>query len=94
MCLNAKAAAAAESSDVLIPCIRISMTEGKTEIPLGAASSHFEYAPIVKHTAEVSKQTCRHMLTTADQNQNSNAEKQKQITNCSFTKMKPIMNYI
>lgn len=52
MCLNAKAAAAAESSDILMPLMRISMTEGKIESPPGAASSHFEYAPIVKHTVE------------------------------------------
>lgn len=50
MCLNAKAAAAAESSDVLMPLMRISITEGRKESPLGAESSHFEYAPIVKHT--------------------------------------------
>lgn len=42
MCLNAKAAAAAESSDILMPLTRMSKTEGKNEIPLGAASSHFE----------------------------------------------------
>lgn len=42
MCLNAKAAAAAESSDILMPLTRISMTEGKNESPLDALSSHFE----------------------------------------------------
>lgn len=50
MCLKARAAAAAESSDVPMPLMRISMTEGRIEGPLGAESSHFEYAPIVKHT--------------------------------------------
>lgn len=42
MCLKAKAAAAAESSDILMPITRISMTEGKNESPHGAASSHLE----------------------------------------------------
>lgn len=50
MCLNAKAAAAAESSDVPIPLVRISINEGSTDSPFDAESSHFEYAPIVKHT--------------------------------------------
>lgn len=54
MCLKAKAAAAAESSDVLMPLMSISITEGKTESPFGEASSHFECAPIVKHTERVS----------------------------------------
>lgn len=53
MCLNAKAAAAAESSVELIPLIKISKTEGKAESPPGEASSHFEYAPIVKQTERV-----------------------------------------
>jgi len=42
MCLNAKAAAAAHSSDVLIPFIKISKTEGSIDSPHGAVSSHFE----------------------------------------------------
>lgn len=42
MCLKAKAAAAAVSSDTLMPLTRISMSEGKNESPAGAASSHFE----------------------------------------------------
>lgn len=50
MCLNANAAAAAVSSDVLIPLIRTSTSEGRIESPFDEASSHFEYAPIVKHT--------------------------------------------
>jgi len=50
MCLNAKAAAAAESSEVRMPLMRISITKGNLEKPLGAASSHLEYAPTIKHT--------------------------------------------
>lgn len=50
MCLKAKAAAAAQSSDVPMPFIRISNTEGSIDTPQDAESSHFEYAPIVKHT--------------------------------------------
>ena len=50
MCLNANAAAAAVSSDLPMPLMRISITEGSIDGPLEAASSHFEYAPIVKHT--------------------------------------------
>lgn len=50
MCLNARAAAAAQSSDVPIPLMRISKTEGSIDCPLDAESSHFEYAPIVKQT--------------------------------------------
>jgi hypothetical protein len=42
MCLNAKAAAAAHSSDVPIPFIRISKTEGSIDSPHDAESSHFE----------------------------------------------------
>ena len=42
MCLNAKEAAAAVSSDILIPLTRISMTDGRNESPLDEASSHFE----------------------------------------------------
>lgn len=42
MCLKANDAAAAESSDMLIPLTRISMTEGKNESPLDEASSQFE----------------------------------------------------
>lgn len=50
MCLNATAAAAAVSSDVPMPLVRIPRTEAKIDGSLDAASSHFEYAPIVKHT--------------------------------------------
>lgn len=50
ICLNAKAAAAAESSDKRMPLMRISITNGNLEKPLGAASSHFEYAPMIKQT--------------------------------------------
>ena len=50
MCLKANAAAAAVSSDVLMPFIRISISEGRIERPFDDTSSHFEYAPIVKHT--------------------------------------------
>ena len=50
MCLNAKAAAAAESSDVTMPHMRISISEGNIAGPIDAESSHFEYTPIVKHT--------------------------------------------
>lgn len=42
MCLKAKAAAAAESSHILMPLTRISMSEGKNESPLDAALSHLE----------------------------------------------------
>lgn len=42
ICLNARDAAAAESSDILMPLTRTSMTEGINDIPLGAVSSHFE----------------------------------------------------
>lgn len=50
MCRNANAAAAAVSSDLPMPLMRISITEGSVDRPLDAESSHFEYAPIVKHT--------------------------------------------
>jgi len=50
MCLNATAAAAAESSDLPMPLRRIFMTEDSWGNPSNAASSHFEYAPMVKHT--------------------------------------------
>lgn len=61
-CRKAKAAAAAESSEVLIPHIRIFMTEDKKDDPLGASLSHFEYAPIVKHTEKVEKHKLKLML--------------------------------
>ena len=57
ICLNATAAAAAESSDIPMPLMRISRTEGSMDSPPDAESSHFEYAPIVKQTATLS--TCR-----------------------------------
>ena len=50
MCLNATAAAAAESSDLLMPLRRTFMTEDNRGNPSDDASNHFEYAPIVKHT--------------------------------------------
>lgn len=50
MCLNAKEAAAAESSDVPMPLMRMSIRAGSIDNPFDAESSHFEYAPIVKHT--------------------------------------------
>lgn len=53
MCLNANAAAAAVSSDVLMPPIRMSTSEGRIESPLDEESSHLEYAPIVKHTEKM-----------------------------------------
>lgn len=49
ICLKAKAAAAAQSSDVPIPLIRILMIDGNIETLAGAALSHFEYAPTSKH---------------------------------------------
>lgn len=52
MCLNAKAAAAAVSSFVLMPLVRILSTEANTDGSLDAASSHFEYAPMVKQTGD------------------------------------------
>lgn len=42
MCLNAKEAAAAESSEILMPLTRISITDGRNESPLDEASNHFE----------------------------------------------------
>lgn len=51
MCLNAKAAAAAESSDTPMPLVSIPRTEANIDGSLDAASSHFEYAPTVKQTA-------------------------------------------
>lgn len=42
MCLKANAAAAADSSDILMPLTRISMTEGKKDNPFGEASIHLE----------------------------------------------------
>lgn len=42
MCLNANAAAAAQSSDVPMLFIRISKTEGSKDDPQDAESSHFE----------------------------------------------------
>ena len=50
MCLNATAAAAAESSDLSMPLRRTFMNEDNSGNPSVAASSHLEYAPIVKHT--------------------------------------------
>lgn len=50
--MNARAAAAAESSDALMPLVRTSTNGGKIESSTGAASIHFEYAPMVEHTGE------------------------------------------
>ena len=50
MCLNAKATAAAESSGVPMPLMRISIGEGNIAGPIDAESSYFEYTPIVKDT--------------------------------------------
>lgn len=58
MCLNARAAAAAQSSDLHIPFMRISITEGSIESPQEAASSHFEYAPMVRHTEKFYAHYC------------------------------------
>lgn len=52
MCLNAKAAAAAVSSDVLMPLVRMLRTEANIDGSLDAASNHFEYAPMVKQTED------------------------------------------
>lgn len=49
ICRKAKAAAAAQSSDVPIPFIRILIIDGNIETLDGAALSHFEYAPTSKH---------------------------------------------
>jgi len=50
MYLNARAAVAEESSDVLIPLVRISTSGGKIASSTGAAFIHFEYAPMVEQT--------------------------------------------
>ena len=42
ICLKAKAAAAAQSSDAPIPLIRILMIDGNIDTLAGAALSHFE----------------------------------------------------
>lgn len=52
MCLKAKAAAAAVSSDVLMPLVRMLRTEANIDGSLDAASNHFEYAPMVKQTED------------------------------------------
>lgn len=41
-CLNAKAAAAAESSDVLMPLVRVSIIEARIDSSVGAVLSHVE----------------------------------------------------
>lgn len=51
MCLNAKAAAAAESLETAMPLVSIPRTEANIEGSLDTVSSHFEYAPMVKQTA-------------------------------------------
>lgn len=48
--LNATAAAVAESSDVLMPLVRISTTVARTESSAGAVLIHLENAPIVEQT--------------------------------------------
>lgn len=52
MYLNARAAAAEESSDVLMPLVRTSTSGGKIACSTGAAFIHFEYAPMVEQTEE------------------------------------------
>jgi len=51
--LNATEAAAAVSSDVLIPLLRISTKGGRMDDSAGAASIHFENDPMVEQTASI-----------------------------------------
>lgn len=53
-CLNAKAAAAAESSDVLMPLVRVSIIGARIDSSV-AVLSHVEYAPIVKQAETIPK---------------------------------------
>jgi len=53
--LNAIEAAAAVSSDVLIPLLRISTKGGRMDDSAGAASIHFENDPMVEQTASISQ---------------------------------------
>jgi hypothetical protein len=53
MYLKAIEAAAAVSSDVLIPLLRISTRGGRIDNSAGAASIHFENAPMVKQTVSI-----------------------------------------
>jgi hypothetical protein len=48
--LNATEVAAAVSSDVLIPLFRTSTKGGRMDRSVGAASIHFENAPMVEQT--------------------------------------------
>jgi hypothetical protein len=51
--LNATEAAAAVSSDVLIPLLRISTKGGRMGNSAGAASIHFENDPMVEQTVSI-----------------------------------------
>jgi hypothetical protein len=51
--LNAIEAAAAVSSDVLIPLFRTSTKGGRMDSSAGAASIHFENAPMVEQTENI-----------------------------------------
>lgn len=51
--LNATAAAAAQSSDTLIPLVRIPTSGGNIDSSTGATSIHFEYAPTVEQTGQI-----------------------------------------
>jgi len=53
--LNATEAAAAVSSDVLIPLLRISTKGGRMDDSAGAASIHSENDPMVEQTASISQ---------------------------------------
>jgi hypothetical protein len=51
--LNATEAAAAVSSDVLIPLFKTSTKGGRMDSSAGAASIHFENAPMVEQTENI-----------------------------------------
>lgn len=51
--MKAIEAAAAVSSDVLIPLLRISTKGGRMDNSAGAASIHFENDPMVEQTASI-----------------------------------------
>jgi len=53
MYLKAIEAAAAVSSDVFIPLLRISTRGGRIDNSAGAASIHFENAPMVEQTVSI-----------------------------------------
>ena len=60
MCLNAIAAAAAESPDECMPCMITFITEEIKSNASDAPFSHFEYAPIVKHTENIAINQARY----------------------------------